>query len=130
MSELGAVEQTLDLLQSNLKPSGHTPSSAKQSLPPPGPPPTGPSTLDEADQLATDVQRTNDVTFDERFTGPSPVIMGNSSLLLRNQQAAPPGLVFPSVKNKPSADAASLDGADTLLTGVSSSLTISTYFLP
>jgi hypothetical protein len=96
MSELGTVEQQLDVLQQNKK--GGSPSSQTNSG----------ITLDQADQLVTDIQTTNDVTFDDRFSVP-----GNSSF-----RTPPSGLVFPSVKNKPSAEAGSLDGADALLTGV------------
>lgn len=91
MSELGTVEQQLDVLQQKKGP---------------------PNGIDQPDQLDTDIQTTNDVTFDDRFSVP-----GNSSLRVPSSSSVP-GVVFPSVKNKPSGEAGALDGADALLTGV------------
>ncbi|XP_021963890.1 angiopoietin-2 isoform X2 [Folsomia candida] len=99
MSELGTVEQQLDVLQQKKGPL----------------PPGSGISIDQADQLATDIQTTNDVTFDERFTVP-----GNSSLRAPPSSGVP-AVVFPSVKNKPSAEAGALDGADALLTGAKGS---------
>lgn len=90
------MEQQLDVLQQKKGPL----------------PPGSGISIDQADQLATDIQTTNDVTFDERFTVP-----GNSSLRAPPSSGVP-AVVFPSVKNKPSAEAGALDGADALLTGV------------
>ncbi|ODN00364.1 Techylectin-5B, partial [Orchesella cincta] len=97
LSELGTVEQQLDVLQTNLK-----------KPPPPG--------VDQSDlQAPADAQTNNDVTFqvvDEAFqTRP-----GNGSKI-GNTSSGISALVFPSVKNKPIADATALDGADALLTG-------------
>jgi hypothetical protein len=132
MSELSAVEGTLDQLlttspggSSTLSTRKAMSSSAQSSLPPP-------SSLDEADGLAPDLQRTNDVTFDERFpssstsTGYSSNNNGSSTATAvgrgGGQPSGPagqlPSLVFPSVRNKPSAEAGGLDAADALLTGV------------
>lgn len=99
MSELGTVEQQLDLLQQG-------PVTKKGPLPPNG------ISLDQADQLVTDVQSTNDVTFDDRFP------LNANATYKSPSSGGVPGLVFPSVKNKPSAEAGALDGADALLTGV------------
>lgn len=96
MSELGTVEQQLDILQ-------------QQNQLKKGPPPNG---IDQADQLATEIQSTNDVTFDERY----PPLPGNASLKSPSPSGVP-AVVFPSIKNKPSSEAGALDGADALLTG-------------
>jgi hypothetical protein len=130
MSELSAVEGTLDQLlttspggSSTLSTRKAMSSSAQSSLPP--------SSLDEADGLAPDLQRTNDVTFDERFPSSSTSTgysSNNGSSAATSvgrgggQPSGPagqlPSLVFPSVRNKPSAEAGGLDAADALLTGV------------
>jgi len=96
------VEQQLDVLQTNLK------------KPSPG---NGPQVIDQSDlQAPADIQTNNDVTFqvvDAAFQTPP----GNYS---RNNtpSSGVPAVVFPSVKNKPIADATALDGAEALLTGV------------
>ena len=92
MSELGTVEHQLDILQQG---------SFKK------PPPSSIPIIDQVDQLATDIQNHNDVT----FSSDPPQLLNNGSFRV-------PALVFPSVKNKPSSDSSVMDGADALLTGV------------
>lgn len=60
----------------------------------------------------------NDVTF--QVVDPSYQTVGGAIVNIRNQSnsAGVTAIVFPSVKNKPIADASALDGADALLTGV------------
>lgn len=60
----------------------------------------------------------NDVTF--QVVDPSYQTVGGSIVNIKNQTnaAGVSAIVFPSVKNKPIADASALDGADALLTGV------------
>src|SRR4051794_28166922 len=110
MAELGTVEHQLDLLQGNLRGkegqnAGGAPSNPASVLL------VQPTTIDQADQFATDIQNNNDVTFSSEPGGASSVLNGT----LRVQGV--PAVVFPSVKNKPIADAATMDGAEALLSG-------------
>ena len=122
MAELGTVEHQLDLLQTNLHSSGKE--SQQQPTAGGGIPPAGsqqpsvllvqPTTIDQADQLATDIQNNNDVTFSSE-----PGAVGTTTFNGTFRVQGVPAVVFPSVKNKPTADAATMDGAEALLSGVS-----------
>jgi len=94
ISELETVEQQLEMLKKNKD-------EAKSD-----------NFIDQADSLATNVQTNNDVTVEENDDF---VLIANGSL--KSSQSGPT-VVFPSVKNKPSADSSVLDGAEALLTGV------------
>lgn len=80
----------------------------------PGPPGSGPQ--DQSD-LQAPVEN-NDVTF--QVVDPSYQTVGGNvgGAVKNNGTAGVSSIVFPSVKNKPIADASALDGADALLTGV------------
>ncbi|CAG7834897.1 unnamed protein product [Allacma fusca] len=100
MAELGTVEHQLDLLQTNLR------------KPPSQPVLLQPTSIDQADQLATDIQNNNDVTFSSEPGGTGTNTINGT---LRFQGV--PAVVFPSVKNKPIADTSNMDGAEALLSG-------------
>lgn len=93
MSELGTVEEQLDVIQTNF--NKH-----------PGPPILTEGT-EQPEQLSPELSNSNEISISSTDASTSSI---NSSFRL-------PNLVFPSVRNKPIADSNNI-GLDAFLTGV------------